>query len=104
MKGTNLVTARVKVHINELTHIANRKQHLVREMVHAWQHANREAVTSSLPQCAETNKQTNKQTQKSWTSQIVANEAFLGREKKSSMVDSWQTGTRRLRLASFHHT
>jgi hypothetical protein len=27
-------------------------------------------------------KQTNKQTQKSWTNQIVANEAFLGRKKR----------------------
>jgi hypothetical protein len=27
-------------------------------------------------------RQTNKQTQRSWTSQIVANEAFLGRKKR----------------------
>ncbi len=99
-KGTDLVTARVKVCVNELTHIANRKQHLVREVVHAWQHTTERLVTSSLPQCAETNKQT----RKSWTrQQIVADEAFLGRKIKSSMVHSWQTGTRRLWLDPFHH-
>ncbi len=51
----------------------------------------------------QTNNQTNKQTQKSWTSEIVANEAILGKEKKSSMVHTRQTGTRRLSLVSFHH-
>jgi len=50
----------------------------VREVVHAWQHTTERLVTSSLPQCAETNKQT----RKSWTSQIVADEAFLGRKKR----------------------
>jgi hypothetical protein len=81
MKGTNLVTARVKVHINELTHIANRKQHLVREMVHAWQHANREAVTSSLPQCAETNKQTNKHKRVGQVKSLPMKHSWEGRKR-----------------------